>query len=69
MKKKKVVILGSTGSIGKSALDVIRRHKKNFQVLGLSAHRSVDLLKKQIKEFVDPNHHINGIFDPNVSMS
>lgn len=48
---KRINILGSTGSIGRQALDVIRRMPEDFKVIGLSAHRSVDLLLEQILEF------------------
>lgn len=48
---KKVVILGSTGSIGTQTLDVIRAHPNEFQVLGLCAHSNTALFEKQIKEF------------------
>ncbi|MDD4182662.1 MAG: 1-deoxy-D-xylulose-5-phosphate reductoisomerase [Candidatus Omnitrophica bacterium] len=48
---KTINIFGSTGSIGKNALDVIRRNKKNFEVLGLCAHSNTDTLCAQIKEF------------------
>jgi len=48
---KKVVILGSTGSIGKSALQVIRQFPEKFKVLGLAARSSISLLKEQIEEF------------------
>jgi 1-deoxy-D-xylulose-5-phosphate reductoisomerase len=51
MEKKNVVILGSTGSIGVNALDVVRRYRKKFHVVGLSANKNVDLLLKQIREF------------------
>jgi 1-deoxy-D-xylulose-5-phosphate reductoisomerase len=51
MSKKKVFILGSTGSIGVSTLDVIRLHSDTFEVVGLTANRNVELLLKQIKEF------------------
>ena len=51
MKVKKVVILGSTGSIGVNALKVIRRYPKRFKVVGLTANNSVGLLAKQTKEF------------------
>ncbi len=48
---KKVVILGSTGSVGKSALEVIRKFPDKFKVLGLAAKSSVNILEEQIKEF------------------
>ncbi|MCS7215695.1 MAG: 1-deoxy-D-xylulose-5-phosphate reductoisomerase, partial [Thermodesulfovibrio sp.] len=48
---KKVVILGSTGSIGKSALEVIRRFPDKFKVSGLAAKSSVNTLEEQIREF------------------
>ena len=38
--KKKIAILGSTGSIGKSTLDIIRKDKKNFDVVLLSANNN-----------------------------
>ncbi len=48
---KRVSILGSTGSIGRNCLDVIRRHPERFQVTALTAHRQVDLLASQALEF------------------
>ncbi|MFH0877101.1 MAG: 1-deoxy-D-xylulose-5-phosphate reductoisomerase [Candidatus Omnitrophota bacterium] len=51
MVKKNIVILGSTGSIGESALDVVREHKKRFRVVGLSANANVVALSQQIREF------------------
>lgn len=51
MKKKKMSILGSTGSIGVSALDVVSQHKDRFEIVGLSAGSNIDLLKEQILEF------------------
>lgn len=42
-----VAILGSTGSIGASALDVIARHPRQYRVTGLSANRNIDALRKQ----------------------
>lgn len=48
---KNVVILGSTGSIGINALNVIERLKGKFKVVGLTAYNNVDLLHKQIKKF------------------
>ena len=49
--KKKIAILGSTGSIGKSTLDVIRKDRKNFDVVFLSANNNYRKLIQQAKEF------------------
>lgn len=49
--KKRISILGSTGSIGKSALEVVRHYPEHFEVVGLAAHRNVSLLAEQIREF------------------
>lgn len=48
---KNLSLLGSTGSIGINALDVIRHHQAHFKVLALAAGRNTDLLKLQIDEF------------------
>ena len=48
---KKITILGSTGSIGTQTLDVVRKNKDKFEVVAISANRSVDLLLEQILEF------------------
>jgi 1-deoxy-D-xylulose-5-phosphate reductoisomerase len=48
---KRVVILGSTGSIGRMALEVISRHGDAFRVVGLAAGKNVDLLRQQVKTF------------------
>jgi len=48
---KKISILGSTGSIGVSTLDVIERNPKSFQVLALSAGSNVELFAEQIRKF------------------
>ena len=50
MNEKKIAILGSTGSIGKQTIDIIRKNKKNFKIL-LTANKNHNLLSKQIKEF------------------
>jgi len=47
---KRVVLLGSTGSIGRNVLDVVRRHPGEFEVVGLAAHRNVDLLRAQCED-------------------
>ena len=49
--KKKIVILGSTGSIGMSTLEVIRKDKKNFDVVLLTANNNFTKLIQQAKEF------------------
>ena len=49
--KKKIAILGSTGSVGKQTIDILRKNKKNFKVLLLTANKNHKLLSKQIKEF------------------
>ena len=48
---RKVSILGSTGSIGTQALDVVRANKEKFQVTALACGRNLELLSEQIKEF------------------
>jgi len=48
---KKTTILGSTGSIGCSALDVIGKNPERFQVVALAAGKNIALLKKQIEKF------------------
>jgi len=49
--KKKIAILGSTGSIGKSTLDIIRKDKTNFEVVLLTSHRNIRELDKQVRMF------------------
>ena len=49
--KKRISILGSTGSIGKSTLDVVRNLKEQFIVTVLAAGSNIDLLEQQVKEF------------------
>ena len=51
MEKRRIAILGSTGSIGRQALDVIRQHRDLFEVELLTANNSVDLLISQAIEF------------------
>lgn len=57
---KKIVVLGSTGSIGINTLDVVRRFPESFQVIGLAAGNNHILLEKQIKEF---RPRVAAIFD------
>lgn len=57
---KNISILGSTGSIGTQALDVIRHNREKFNIVGLSAYKNIGLLYEQIKEF-EPE--IVGVYD------
>ena len=51
MSKRRLCILGSTGSIGSNTLDVVRLHPDRFEVISLSAHASVDVIFEQCIEF------------------
>lgn len=53
--KRKIAILGSTGSIGTQTLDIVRQHRDLFEVILISARRSTDLLIKQAVEFDVPH--------------
>jgi 1-deoxy-D-xylulose-5-phosphate reductoisomerase len=48
---KKVVILGSTGSVGVNTLKVIEENPDKYEVLGLSAHKNISLLENQSRKF------------------
>lgn len=50
--KRKIAILGSTGSIGMQALDVIEAHSEQFEVYALTANNQVDLLIRQARKFM-----------------
>ncbi|MBR6382892.1 MAG: 1-deoxy-D-xylulose-5-phosphate reductoisomerase [Lachnospiraceae bacterium] len=49
---KKLVILGSTGSIGTQTLEIVNDKKEDFGVLALAAYSNVDLMEKQVREFM-----------------
>ena len=51
MAQQVLTILGSTGSIGESTLDVVSRHPEKFRVFALAGHRQVDKLAAQCKQF------------------
>ncbi len=51
---KNIAVLGSTGSIGRQTLDVVRALPSNFRIVGLAAGRNIELLAKQINEFQPP---------------
>jgi 1-deoxy-D-xylulose-5-phosphate reductoisomerase len=59
MTRQKLTILGSTGSIGTSTLDVIRRHPQRYSVIALCAHRQIDRLFEQCLEF-QPRYAVVG---------
>ena len=51
MNKEYLAILGSTGSIGRQALEVVEANPDRYAVFSLAANRSIDLLKEQIKKY------------------
>ena len=51
MRKKRISILGSTGSIGVNTLKVVKHLKDQFEVINLSCNQNIDLLIDQIKTF------------------
>lgn len=51
MPKKRIAILGSTGSIGTQALDIVARHPERFEVVALAGGRRVELLAEQVARF------------------
>ena len=59
--KKKITILGSTGSIGKTLLDIISKDHKNFEIILLTADKNYKLLYKQAKKFNVKNLIITNI--------
>ena len=68
--KKKIAILGSTGSIGKATLEIIKKDKKNFDVILLTANNNYRKLIQQAKEFKAKNVIIkNNKFYPEVKNS
>lgn len=56
---KKIAILGSTGSIGQQALEVVERHSDKLSVFALSAGRNYALLREQALRFNPPILHID----------
>lgn len=51
IKKRKISIIGSTGSIGTQALEVIEKLQNKFEIIALAGGRNVELLKKQAEKF------------------
>lgn len=51
MAARGVTVLGATGSVGQSTLDLVRRAPERFQIVGLTAHRNVDALARDARAF------------------
>lgn len=62
MTKQTITVLGSTGSIGVSTLDVVKRHPDQFDVFALTANRSIELLAEQCNSF-NPAYAVVGDAD------
>jgi 1-deoxy-D-xylulose-5-phosphate reductoisomerase len=52
--RKRLAILGSTGSVGVNTLDIVQQHAEKFTVVGLAAGSNIDLLEQQIRRFHPP---------------
>ena len=59
MKKKKIIILGSTGSIGKNTINILKKDKTNFSIELLSTNKNINKVLAQAKEFNVKNIIIN----------
>ena len=59
--KKKIIILGSTGSIGKSLINILKKDKKDFEIVLLTTNKNIKELFKQIKFFNVKNAIITDI--------
>tara|TARA_B110000196_G_scaffold264920_1_gene237667 strand:- start:5254 stop:5445 length:192 start_codon:yes stop_codon:yes gene_type:complete len=57
--KKKIAILGSTGSIGKTTFNILKKDKKNFEIVLLTTDKNIKVLFKQTKVFNVKNLIIN----------
>lgn len=63
-KSQSVLILGSTGSIGTQALDVIKKHKNKFHIHALVCKNNTNLIKKQAETFSTKNHKVKYFISP-----
>ena len=52
---KRIIVLGSTGSIGRQTLDIVRSFPEEFEVVGLAAGNNIELFREQVEEF-KPKH-------------
>ena len=62
---RKIVVLGSTGSIGRQTLDIVRAFPDEFDVVGLAGGNNTELLREQVAEF-NPAHVWSAAADPSV---
>ena len=60
--KKTICLLGSTGSVGQTTLDVVRQKRSIFQVHAIAAKSNIEILQKQIEEF---SPKIVAVYDEN----
>lgn len=49
--KRRLTVLGCTGSVGRQTLDVVRSHRERFEIVGLSAYKDAETLRQQAEEF------------------
>ncbi|MDR3201255.1 MAG: 1-deoxy-D-xylulose-5-phosphate reductoisomerase, partial [Spirochaetales bacterium] len=63
---KKIIILGATGSIGKSALDIVRSYPGRFQVTALSCHSQGEQLRALAREFGVTRLALSGVADDDI---
>ena len=66
---KKIIVLGSTGSIGMNTMDVIRQNSDQFEASALSCHTSFAGMQKQIDEFKPDAVALTGPFDSELSFN
>ena len=57
--KKKIAILGSTGSIGQTTIEIVKKDKKNFELILLSTNNNLKEITKQIQQLRPKNLVIN----------
>jgi len=65
-RRQKVALLGSTGSIGRSSLEVLRAHRERFEVVCMSCHQSLELFQQQCEEFKPAIAVVTGESSPSV---
>lgn len=63
---KKIILLGSTGSIGTQTLDIVARHPDRFEIVALAAGRKLSLVEQQIRKFRPKRVSVADAADANV---